>query len=195
MEISNNFINETNFETVTLSELTTIKNEYAFKSTNLKNKGKYSVLRISNICANNNFTFTDLELSDFILQKDDIVITLSDATSGKVDRVKSTYEKYYQNKRVGTFLKKDSIDYSFLWALVSSNLFQKQLSKLMVTGTQPNLTPSAIEKLKFKIPLNPKSQKIIGKINTLLNYDLQNYSKKINNIQQVKQELLDTMFI
>lgn len=77
---------------------------------------------------------------------------MSGTTTGKFG-IHNDTKKAYLNQRVGKLIlyKKDII-YSYLYFLFELNSYNIQLKNRLLAGAQPNISPSDIETLKFKIP-------------------------------------------
>ena len=110
----------------------------------------------SNYMEMNDLVYYD-ELSNdnnFVIKKDDLLIAMSGATTGKVS-IYNLEKKAYLNQRVGLFkaIKPSLINYSFLTQFVFSNFFSVQLTSLLVAGAQPNISSKDIESLKIKSKL------------------------------------------
>ena len=156
------------WEEVRLSKIIKLQGGYAFKSEEFKKNG-IPIIRISNISNNSNYMEMDdlvyyEELpneSNFLIKKNDLLIAMSGATTGKVS-IYNLEKKAYLNQRVGLFkaIKPSLINYSFLTQFVFSNFFSVQLTSLLVAGAQPNISSKDIESLKIKLPSLPEQQKI-----------------------------------
>lgn len=155
-----------------LREVLSLKNGFAFQSSNYISEG-IPVVRISDI--NDGYVMTGKsvkvkqkeEYEDYIVEKGDILIAMSGATTGKFG-VYTSNEKAYQNQRVGNFkphipdlLNKQYV-YYLLFAL-RDNILQSAYG-----GAQPNISSGKIE--EFKIPLAPLNEqnRIVYKLDELL---------------------------
>ena len=144
------------WEEVRLSKIIKLQGGYAFKSEEFKKNG-IPIIRISNISNNSNYMEMDdlvyyEELpneSNFLIKKNDLLIAMSGATTGKVS-IYNLEKKAYLNQRVGLFkaIKPSLINYSFLTQFIFSNFFSVQLTSLLVAGAQPNISSKDIESLK-----------------------------------------------
>jgi len=94
-----------------LGEVCNFQNGFAFKSALFKENGE-AILRITNI-SNGVINEEDLKyfllddykenLDNYIVSKNDIVIAMSGATTGKIG-INNTSKKFYLNQRVGKFI-------------------------------------------------------------------------------------------
>ncbi|MGH1447018.1 MAG: restriction endonuclease subunit S [Cognatishimia sp.] len=150
-----------------LGQLAKLQGGYAFKSEDFSTVGM-DVVRISNISAKSGAVDLTsvvrhpqiLRDENFRINKGDILIALSGATTGKAC-IYNLDDIAYLNQRVG-LLKKSSekLHYDYLATLVFSSIFSKQLLATLVAGAQPNVSPKDIEKFVFGFPSLPEQKKI-----------------------------------
>jgi type I restriction enzyme S subunit len=154
-----------------VGDLLKLKNGYAFKSTNYKSEG-IPVLRIGDIqdwnvdVLNAKRTVENEEYDSHIVNKGDILIAMSGATTGKFG-IYNSEEKAYQNQRVGnliphseTFTNKKYI-YFLLYSL------KRDIEIGAYGGAQPNISSTKIEALKTKLFPLPTQKAIVKKIEEL----------------------------
>lgn len=184
-----------------LGEVCKLKNGFAFKSTNYLDQG-IPVIRISDIyngivsCeeavkvkANNIF-------EDYLVEKEDILLAMSGATTGKFGIYKNT-EKAYQNQRVGKFkiLDENVLNNQFLFYQI--NALKSQIEKDAYGGAQPNISSAKIEQMQIVVPSLTEQQTIVSKIEELLS-DLENGKQQLLLAQQqlkiYRQSLLKWAF-
>ncbi len=137
------------------------QNGYAFKSNLFVKKGN-PIVRITNIDGHNilmndvkHFNFNDYktDLSSFIVNKNDILIALSGATTGKVGQYKSD-KPIYINQRVGKFLpNKNQLNNQYLFHVLLMNK-EKMFELASGAGAQPNLSSTKLMN-KLEIPVPP----------------------------------------
>ena len=117
------------------------------------------MVRITNI-SNNIIDLSDtkyIDLSDYkenldnyIIKKDEIVIAMSGATTGKIG-INNTDEILYLNQRVGKITGKDGIiDNHFLYHILLSKV--NYFYGLAGGGAQPNLSSDAIRNTILPVP-------------------------------------------
>lgn len=152
-----------------LGEVCEFQNGFAFKSSLFKDTG-LPIIRITNIDGRNvdlaDAKYFDLKdyknitLSNYLIEKDDVLIAMSGATTGKVG-IYNYNKPGYLNQRVGKFIPNDSIlNNRFLYHyLLSKTDF---LYVLAGGGAQPNLSSTKL-KAQFQIPIPPLEiqQKIV----------------------------------
>ena len=153
-----------------LGEVCEFKNGFAFKSRLFKEEGN-PIVRITNI--DGNFVNTDdvkyfqmkdykEDLTSYTVNKGDIIIAMSGATTGKIGLYNYEYTSYL-NQRVGKFIPKQKIlnnKYLYHFLLLKIN----DIFLFAGGGAQPNLSSKKLME-KFKIPIPPLSvQKEIVRI-------------------------------
>lgn len=171
-----------------LSSVAKVRGGFAFKSSDFSESG-IPVVRISNLIAETGFVDVSFAVKhpeiknakNYIIQRGDILIALSGATTGKSCVYEESFTSYL-NQRVGKFeLISKSADYSFLRKLVFSDKFKGQLDSVLVAGAQPNIAPKDIENFEFAFPSLPEQQKIASFLSSL--------DKKIDLLRQKKDAL------
>lgn len=147
-------------EFVELGQVCDFKNGFAFKSSKFKLNG-LPVLRITNIdngiidisnCVYFSTKDYKEDLSSYVVQKDDIVVAMSGATTGKIG-INTTNEILYLNQRVGKFIPQEKVlnrFYLYHWLMSQSGNIMKAA---LGSGAQPNLSTATMK--KFRIPLPP----------------------------------------
>ena len=172
-----------------LGEVCNFQNGFAFKSTLFKENGE-AILRITNI-SNGIINEEDLKyfllgdykenLGNYIVSKNDIVIAMSGATTGKIG-INNTSKKFYLNQRVGKFIPNIvKLNNRFLYHfLLSKGLEILKISS--VSGAQPNLSTENIKNLVIPVP-PLEVQEEIAKI-------LDNYTKSVEELKEKLNEEL-----
>ena len=193
------FISKTSSQSAskTLKDITNIRGGYAFKSSEFT-KSVFPLIKIANISQNGEiegpYSYVLSLKSDYQLAKNDIVLAMSGATTGKIARVNSN-NIYLQNQRVGYFVNNHKIDYNYLYYLLISDQFKRQLERILISGAQPNVSASDIEKFKFVILKSKKQQSKISTLFKHIDYALKAGNNKMHTLIQIKQFLLQNMFI
>ena len=156
------------WEVKRLSTSFVVQGGYAFKSEEYQEKG-IPIIRISNLPQNDKYVDfddcvycneTDIVPKQYHINKSDLLIAMSGATTGKV-AIYNAMHTAYLNQRVGLFKQiSKEISYSYLTYLVTSDMYDNQLRSLLIAGAQPNIAPSDIEQLRFPIPPIEEQNKI-----------------------------------
>lgn len=178
-----------------------LKGGYAFKSSMFQNEG-IPIIRISNIPTDSLF----IDLSDciyykeipndetFIINKGDLLLAMSGATTGKTAIYKQN-KTAYLNQRVGVFKSiKNTNSYLFLCQWVKTYNYEKQLSRLLTAGAQPNVSSNDIETLIFKYPQNTKEQQKIAECLSSMDELISLYENKVILMEQHKKGLMQRLF-
>ncbi|MFN8672762.1 MAG: restriction endonuclease subunit S [Candidatus Sericytochromatia bacterium] len=163
-------------------------NGYAFKSTDYNDIG-IPLIRISEIDSG------DIDLSksvkipmnlvknDFLVQRDDLLIAMSGATTGKMGIYKNN-GKALQNQRVGNI----KIKYENLLIKKLRNYFfsksKEDILKSAYGAAQPNISGSMIENLAFPLPPIQEQKRIVEKLESMLG--------KIKQAKDLIEEAKDT---
>lgn len=147
------------FKKFKLCDVCRFKNGFAFKSNLFKPSGE-PILRITNIdnlSINSNslvyFNKSDYkeDLSSYVVKKDDVVIAMSGATTGKVGWNYSS-KVYYLNQRVGRFDPDEKLlnkRYLYHWLTSKEN----EIIRLALgSGAQPNLSSNSLMNLEIDLP-------------------------------------------
>jgi type I restriction enzyme S subunit len=154
-----------------LSSILKLKNGYAFKSTEYKEEG-VPVIRISDI--KDGAIKTDKAIcvneferaKDFIIEKGDILIAMSGATTGKYGIYESD-DLAYQNQRVGNLkLHSDKNNNKRFVYYLLGNL-KKEIEEKAYGGAQPNISAKLIEEIKIPLPPLTEQERIVAKLDTL----------------------------
>ena len=127
-------------------------NGYAFNSENMDIDGEVPVVRIGDIQNGKVIYDTCLkvnnnkDLDQYELKKDDIVMAMSGATTGKLAVVDSD-DKAYINQRVGIIRSKNN---KFIRYCLDNDCFLQYVGLLSAGSAQPNISMGNI--LDYKIP-------------------------------------------
>jgi len=184
-----------------LSDLIRLQGGFAFKSKEFKTKG-IPVIRISNISNDNNYiNLSNVVYYDkinnaqkFTIEKWDLIIAMSGATTGK-SSIYNLDEIAYLNQRVGLFRPiEKSLYYGFLIQFVFSDLFKQQLEAFLVAGAQPNISSSDIERISLSYPSSNEQSKIATFLSTL-DEKINQVAEQIAQTATWKKGLLQKMFI
>ena len=154
-----------------LGDLLTLKNGFAFKSSRYTSEG-IPVIRIGDI---NDWIVDESqakciaeedEYDKYIVEKGDILIAMSGATTGKFG-IYNSIRKAYQNQRVGNLKlnSKNFIDKKYIFNLLYSLKFQ--IEKDAYGGAQPNISAGKIHALKTVLAPLPEQRAIVAKIEQL----------------------------
>jgi len=172
------------WKVINLGAILYLKNGFAFKSNSYQEAGT-PVIRISDIQDGIVTTKYSIkikaseEFNDYLVHKDDMLIAMSGATTGKYGIYKQK-ELAYQNQRVGNFrlYSDDLINKKFIFFLLNS--LKRKIEIKAYGGAQPNISGKNIESLKFSLPSLPEQHQIVAKIEKL-------FSELDNGIESLKK--------
>lgn len=154
-----------------LGSILSLKNGYAFKTSDYIETG-VPIVRISNIQQGK----IDLEKSisvkeslikdDFIIQKGDILIAMSGATTGKYGIFNEDVIAL-QNQRVGNLKphSKELLNKQYIYYLLGS--LKKEIEDRAYGGAQPNISPKLIESIPINLPPLNEQNRIVVKLDAL----------------------------
>lgn len=128
------------------------------------------------------------------LQKGDLLIAMSGATTGKTGVCK--FDGYaYLNQRVGKFISTDTtMSIEYLAMIVDSDSFSKSLLNLLVAGAQPNISPMDIESIIVPVFSSP-IRKTITDILLGINRSILIQEELLCKSLEMKAGLLQQLFI
>lgn len=159
----------------TIKDINDVKGGYAFKSSDLKDTGKYGVIKIKNIQSGdidiNSCQYIDERIAQkaeaFKLGGGDMLIAMTGAQVGKVGIMPKTEQHYYLNQRVGKFVpnKEYIVNNQYLSMCTSSEKFNIQINNVASGAAQPNISTSQIENIEILVP----KAEILTQFETLVN--------------------------
>ena len=178
----------------------TVKSGYAFQSENFVNQG-IPVIRITNI-QDGEVSFDEIVYysefdidKDFIVERGDILLAMSGATTGKIGVYKRE-ESSYINQRVGKFIFNDETTFKpFYKSLFDTEFFMEQVIGSVATGAQPNIGTKNVENMIFTIPIDKNEQQKIGSYFQNLDNLISKQSAELEKLKNVKKTLLSKMFV
>ncbi|EHU8929862.1 restriction endonuclease subunit S, partial [Campylobacter coli] len=191
------------WEVKKLGDIVKLKNGFAFKSNLFCDIG-IPIIRIKNI-QNENIVLDDLvfcnpndyknNLDNYLIQKNDILIAMSGATTGKIG-LYNLNNKAYLNQRVGLLRINNDILRKYIFWFLYCNSEQNLTNAL--GAAQPNLSTEQIHNIQIPLPKDIKEQeRIVGILDELSSHVKnlkQNYQAQIKNLQELKNSLLDKAF-
>lgn len=155
-----------------LEKLAKLQNGFAFKSNLFVNEG-LPIVRIKNI-KNEKVLLDDVvyfnvedygkKLDSYQIKKNDILLAMSGATTGKIG-LYDTDEISYLNQRVGLFRIENSNLRSYLFYFLSTQI-EKNL-ELSLGAAQPNLSTEQINNIELPLPPLEEQKRIVAKLDIL----------------------------
>ena len=194
------------FPEIKLGDIATIKSGFAFRS---KDFGgcDYPVVKIANIkppqvdipscqkishvCLSKNQRALNFEL-----QKGDILIAMTGATTGKIGRVPETKLRVFLNQRVGkVFLKNNNIaSYDYIYYFLSQQHISYSILQQSDGSAQGNISGQQIENIKIPLP-DFITQKAIAHILATLDDKIE-INKKLNQtLEDIAKAIFKSWFV
>ncbi|MDC0655844.1 restriction endonuclease subunit S [Candidatus Poseidoniaceae archaeon] len=153
-----------------LGEVCDFQNGFAFKSSTFREKGT-PVLRISNIqnetIDTRKLVYVDVNdypqnLESYVIRKNDLLIAMSGATTGKVGFNTEDIE-FLLNQRVGKFEPMDCLDKKYLFYYLLTKV--EESLRISAGAAQPNLSTKQIKNFQIPIPPLDEQQRIVSILN------------------------------
>lgn len=169
-------------------------NGYAFDSKSFLSEIHFPVARISDIqggkldLTNCVYVMPDDKLVDFITHKNDLVIAMSGATTGKTGIVNE--EAAYINQRVGII--RSELPYLIKYNLETARFFV-YISLSSAGSAQPNISSSGIINYKIPLPPLPEQQAIVSFLDTKtsqIDTYIAGKEKEIDLLKSTKQRII-----
>ena len=186
---------------ISIYEIGSLKNGYAFQSSSYNPTGVYEILTIANVtgdryictsgCSRILTKPSDLQ-SHQELKKNDILISMT----GNVGRVSLCKDgKYLLNQRVGLLKVNPDINTEFVYQALSSLNFEKTMISCSQGAAQMNIGKGDIENYMLPYSDNPNNLHKIAEL--LYSYDgqIDIEEKTLQLLNQQKVHLLTSMFI
>jgi len=181
------------FELKKLSDVCELINGYAFKSDNFINNGigLISIKTIQNNIINNNKISEFIEESNkydkYKVIKNDILIALSGATTGKIG-IYISDEYGYLNQRVCKIkIKNNNLLSKYLLYYYILNDLEKEILKNAKGTAQPNISTNDIGKIKILIPSIEKQKEIVSYLDFIYEKCIKTSEEKIEQLKQLNK--------
>jgi type I restriction enzyme S subunit len=178
------------WEWVRLGQIMNFQNGYAFKSSEFISKG-VGIVKIGNISNGQiseigmNFISKEKEVDKkYYVEKNDMLIAMSGATTGKLG-INKNEKTYYLNQRVGKITPIETNQkymYYYLKTLMAENLEKSSGSAI------PNLSTKQINNLMFPFAPLEEQKRIVDKIEKLMK-EVDKLGIKLEEKEDVSQDL------
>ena len=186
-----------------LGKIAKLQNGFAFKSKLFVNDG-LPIVRIKNI-KNEKVLLDDVvyfnvedygkKLDSYQIKKNDILIAMSGATTGKIG-LYDTEEISYLNQRVGLFRIENSNLRSYLFYFLSTQI-EKNL-ELSLGAAQPNLSTEQINNIELPLPPFEEQKRIVAKLDNLfakIDKAIALHQKNIDEVNVFMASVLNDVFV
>jgi type I restriction enzyme S subunit len=184
-------------EIKTLGEVCEIKNGYAFKSNDYeeKNKNNIGIIKIKSI-QNGYITLNGIQeytekkqkYNNFEVNKGDILIALSGATTGKIG-IYNEETISYLNQRIAKINVKDNK--KFIQKYVYYVYILQELDKIVLNlagGTaQPNISSIDLSKIKIPIPTIETQKEIVEYLDYIYEISNKTTNEKIKQLKKLNE--------
>jgi len=191
------------WEVISLEEFCEIQTGYPFKSENYTEKGEVGIVKIKNIREN----FIDILATDFVetqvvasidnkykLESNALLIALSGSDMGKVGLVPplKKNQQLWLNQRIAMCKEKSRFGNFFLYLLLSTDTYQSKLRNLAMGTAQPNISITAIEKIRAIIPPANLIKQFGEKVYPMFERILANHAEN-ENLELTRNNLLNQL--
>ncbi|MCD1279831.1 restriction endonuclease subunit S [Psychrobacter sp. CCUG 69069] len=179
-------------------------NGYAFSASQYKLEG-IPIITMGNIGLDGkfnerthkqNFWQSDSSLDKFLVNKDDLLIAMTDVTPDKnlIGRmtIVTAEKSFYLNQRVGLIRLKPSLDRHFLRCLSNSTDWRKYSVAVSASGVQANMSTKDIKKGKIKLPTIFEQRKI-ATVLTNADKEIELLEQQLADLQQEKKALMQVL--
>ncbi len=191
-----------NWEIKKLGKVCDFQNGFAFKSKTYKEDGQ-PILRITNI-QNQSLEINDLvyfhendykeNFERFKVYKDDLVIAMSGATTGKLGINKSDIV-FYLNQRVGKFIPKENLSKPYLYYFLSTKV--EESLRIAAGAAQPNLSTEQINNFEIPLPTLQEQQRIVAILDeafSAIDKAKTNTEQNLKNAKELFESELERVF-
>ena len=187
-----------NNERETLKTYASLKNGYAFKSENYNENGQYKIVTIGNVTGDQYISDKTNHIAKIpfdiqrhqILKNNDILVSLT-GNVGRVSMVNS--DNCLLNQRVGLIQIKNIEFRNYIYVVLSSHIFEREMINKSQGAAQLNIGKSDVENYKIPKPTktNLKISELIDKFLTKLSIE----KRILELFQDEKNYLLSNLFI
>lgn len=133
-----------------------------------------------------------MESPEIMIENNDILFVKTGSTLGKSAIIRNFKEEATINPQIVLF-KEISINQEYLSNYLVSKYIQKQISSVRIGGAIPTLTETAIGNLIIWVP-SSKEQDVIGRFFRNLDDTITLHQRKLDQLNQLKEALLQQMF-
>ena len=194
---------------VRLGDVFSIKQGFAFKSSNYVNRSNYRLVTLGNFSNDNSFKFNNDKAkyykgnfpNDVELKEMDLILPLTDQVEGLlgnsafVPNVNNKHFNFVLNQRVGKIICNDKkIDKKFLHYLLSTNLIKDQMEAFAHGTRQRNISPEEIYKIEAYIPTISVQSKI-GNFLYSIERKIDNNNKICEELESMAKTIYDYWFL
>ena len=181
-----------------LGNVTTILGGNAWSSSDYSEDGSYLIVTIANVTGEQyiddtigNRITTD-HPREYKLSKDDILVSLT-GNVGRVSRMTSV--NALLNQRVGKLTISRNVSDNFIFQTLRASRFIDTMQKAGQGAAQQNISNSDVLNYEFNSPQSKQEQELVGTLFDRLDSLITLHQRKLEKLKQLKQSLLEKMFI
>jgi type I restriction enzyme S subunit len=189
---------------IRLNTVSEIFSGYAFSTEDMKDYG-IPILKIGNINPDGTLLLTSdskypnevtKKIEKYYLQPTDYLICMTGATIGKIGRSTSIKaNNFLVNQRVGIIRPYNTVNYDYLYYILSLKDFRKYIEIVGSGAAQANISAKDIGKFRLSCTTDTKEQTKIAEI--LKKYDvlMETNTKRIEILERFSENLYNEWFI
>ena len=181
-----------------LGNVTTILGGNAWSSSDYSEDGSYLIVTIANVTGEQyiddtigNRITTD-HPREYKLSKDDILVSLT-GNVGRVSRMTSV--NALLNQRVGKLTISRNVSDNFIFQTLRASRFIDTMQKAGQGAAQQNISNSDVLNYEFNSPQSKQEQELVGTLFDRLDSLITLHQRKLEKLKQLKQSLLEKMFV
>lgn len=184
-----------------LEKYASILGGYAFSSDSFINEG-VPVVKIKNIVEGSisieeKSNYVDVKIANmankYLLYSGDILIAMTGATLGKIGVVQNTYDRALLNQRVGKFELKEGVNKFYMYGILDSQHFLRELNKYIGEGAQGNISAEDISKTQVPYLTIEETNHFGGKFHRFSSA-LKEVKMKLQSSRSLQKSLINQVF-
>ena len=184
-----------------LEKYASILGGYAFSSDSFVNEG-VPVVKIKNIVEGSisieeKSNYVDVKIANmankYLLYSGDILIAMTGATLGKIGVVQNTYDRALLNQRVGKFELKEGVNKFYMYGILDSQHFLRELNKYIGEGAQGNISAEDISKTQVPYLTIEETNHFGGKFHRFSSA-LKEVKMKLQSSRSLQKSLINQVF-
>ena len=184
-----------------LEKYASILGGYAFSSDSFINEG-VPVVKIKNIVEGSisieeKSNYVDVKIANmankYLLYSGDILIAMTGATLGKIGVVQNTYDRALLNQRVGKFELKEGVNKFYMYGILDSQHFLRELNKYIGEGAQGNISAEDISKTQVPYLTIEETNHFGGKFHRFSSA-LKEVKMKLQSSRSLQKSLINQIF-
>ncbi|WP_027120956.1 restriction endonuclease subunit S [Mycoplasma leonicaptivi] len=189
---------EGEWEYIKIKDISSFENGFSYEKY-INKYGKFKIINLNSVTVNGllNDNKKKTDFAKKILEKDSIIIILSDIASGSLigkTTVIPEENKYVLNQRVGSLVLNSKNNDSFFISKVINNN-SEYFSSISSGTAQLNISKNDVLEMEIYITKQLFEQQKIAKLFTTLDNVIKLNKQKLEKLQNIKTTLLQKMFV